>query len=702
MIAGEQRCRRDTVPADLRAAVVATFNRLSYAGANEAASQEANPVMIAYPNRFLSRAQTAEASEDIGSNASANPTMGDVIAARLARRDVLRGALATVALAGVSPFALDAATAQTAASRFAFKEIEAGTDERHHVAEGYDADVLIRWGDAVLPDAPAFDPTKQTAAAQKRQFGYNNDYIGYIPMPGAADPSAHGLLVVNHEYTNEELMFPGLGKQQTKSVGFAGMTPELAAIEKAAHGGSVLEIRKTNGKWAVVEGSKYARRIDAETPMTLSGPVAGHPRVRTSADPDGRNVLGMMNNCAGGVTPWGTWLSCEENFNGYFWGTSKGHADEAKLKRYGAPANQYAWGKFEARFDVAKEPNEINRFGWVVEIDPMDPASTPKKRTALGRVKHEGAEGVLNGDGRYVVYCGDDERFDYVYKFVTEGRFNPADRAANMDLLDAGTLYVAKFNADGSGEWLPLVYGEGPLTAANGFASQADVLIDTRLAGDALGATKMDRPEDVEANPKTGKVYVALTNNTRRTAEQVDAANPRAKNAFGHILELTPAGGDHAATSFRWEVLVQCGDHTVKTTGATFHPATTKDGWFGMPDNVAVDPAGRLWVATDGNSQAKTGRCDGLWAVETEGPLRGASRHFFRVPAGAELCGPRFTPDGETLFLAIQHPGEGDGSDPKSGVYENPATRWPDFKADMPPRPSVVAITRKGGGKIGA
>jgi secreted PhoX family phosphatase len=271
-----------------------------------------------------------------------------------------------------------------------------------------------------------------------------------------------------------------------------------------------------------------------------------------------------------------------------------------------------------------------------------------------------------------------------------------------MTLLDEGVLYVARYDADGTGTWLPLVHGEGALTPANGFRSQADVLIDARLAGDAVGATPMDRPEDVEANPRTGKVYVILTNNARRTAQHVDKANPRASNRFGHIIEMSPEGGDHAATAFRWEVLVACGDPSNAAVGATFHPQTTQAGWFGMPDNLAVDPDGRVWIATDGNSQKATGRNDGLWALETEGPLRGLSRHFFSAPAGAEVCGPTFTPDGRTLFLAIQHPGEAEDDAPADqGTFENPASRWPDFQPAVPPRPAIVAITRKDAGKIG-
>jgi secreted PhoX family phosphatase len=641
-----------------------------------------------------------EESEDLGSNTSTNPTLGDVIAARFDRRDLLKGLLGCSAIAAtVSPLAMmvaEEARAQAASTTptFNFTEIAAGSDEKHYVAPGYDADVLIRWGDAVLPGAPAFDPQNQTAAAQAMQFGYNNDFLGFAPINGSPD---HGLLVVNHEYTNEELMFPKVGRQDQKAR-FAGMTKELAAIEMMAHGGSVVEIRRENGKWSVVPNSRYARRITAETPMQITGPAAGHALMKTNADSSGTKVLGMLNNCAGAMTPWGTWLTCEENFNGYFWSKKAGEEGPqgAALKRYGAPGEWYNWGQYADRFDYAKEPNEVNRFGWVVEIDPFDPNSVPKKRTAMGRFKHEGAGNIINKDGRFVAYQGDDERFDYVYKFVTEGRADLNNRAANADLLDKGTLYVAKYNADGTGEWLPLVHGQGKLTAENGFADQGQILNHARLAGDALGATKMDRPEDIDVNPKTNKVYLMLTNNSRRKADQIDAANPRADNKFGHIIEMIPADNDHAALKFTWNILVKCGDPSVAAVGATFHPNTTKDGWFGMPDNCAVDNAGRLWVTTDGNSPAATGRADGVWAMETEGAARGTSKLFFRCPNGAELCGPYFTSNDETLFVAIQHPGEGGNA-----TFESPSTRWPDFKDGMPPRPSVLAITRRGGGKIG-
>ncbi|MBY5707446.1 PhoX family phosphatase [Rhizobium leguminosarum] len=647
-----------------------------------------------------------EDADGDGHNTSANPTMGEIIGKRFSRRNFLQGSLAVSAIAAtVSPIALmsadEARAADNKGSAFNFSEVEAGVDDKHHIAEGYDADILLRWGDAVLPGAPQFDPAKQTADAQSKQFGYNNDYVGFIPLDGSSE---HGLLVVNHEYTNPHLMFPGLVQVVDGKIKQGALSKEQVDVEMAAHGGTIVEIRKTGGKWQVVADGKYNRRITANTPMEITGTAAGNDRLKTSADATGTRAIGTINNCAGGVTPWGTYIMAEENFHGYFSGAlPEGHKEAANYKRYGVPEGGYEWANFYDRFDLSKEPNEPNRFGWIVEVDVMDPASAPKKRTALGRTKHEGAESIVAKNGKVVFYLGDDERFDYVYKFVTSAAFDPNDRAANMNLLDSGTLHVAKFNEDGTMQWLPLVFGQGPLTAENGFTSQADVLIECRRAGDALGATKMDRPEDVQPNGVNGKVYVMLTNNTRRKADQVDAANPRAENAFGHIIEISENDGDFTATSGKWEVLLKCGDPSVAAVGATFSTETTKNGWFGMPDNCAVDSAGRLWVSTDGNNNKATGRTDGLWAVDTEGAARATSKLFFRVPVGAEMCGPLFTPDDETAFVAVQHPGDGGEDWPGHGrpsYYEDLSTRWPDFKPDMPVRPAVVAITKAGGGKI--
>nr|WP_156315352.1 PhoX family phosphatase [Mesorhizobium japonicum] len=641
-------------------------------------------------------------------NPTDNRTMGDIIAARFSRRGFLKGSLAVSAIAAtVGPLAMIAADDARAAegSAFKFDELEAGIDDKHHVAPGYDADVLLRWGDPLFADSPEFDPTKQSAEAQARQFGYNNDYVGYIAIDGSAE---HGLLVVNHEYTNPHLMFPGIvsivEKDGKKKAEVAPLSKEQVDVEMAAHGGTIVEIRKEGGKWQVVRDGKRNRRITSTTEMALSGPVAGHDRVKTNADPSGTKVFGTFNNCAGGVTPWGTYVMAEENIHGYFSGElPEGHKEAANYKRLGIPEGAYEWGAHYDRFNLAKEPNEPNRFGWIVEVDVNDPNSTPRKRTAMGRFKHEGAESIVAKDGRVVFYLGDDERFDYVYKFVTKGAFNANDHAANKDLLDEGTLHVAKFAEDGTVDWLPIVFGQGPLTAENGFGSQADVLIETRRAADLLGATKMDRPEDIQPNGVNGKVYVMLTNNSKRKADQVDAANPRAENAFGHIIEITETNGDFTATKGKWEVLLKCGDPAVADVGATFSTATTANGWFGMPDNCAVDSAGRLWVATDGQGPKATGRTDGLWAVDTEGAARATSKLFFRVPIGAEMCGPLFAPDDQTAFVAVQHPGDG-GEDwegfGRPSYYEDLSTRWPDFKPEMPVRPSVVAITKQGGGKI--
>ncbi len=400
-------------------------------------------------------AEGFERPEDVPTNPSPEPTLGDVINARFNRRGLLKGTLGVSAVAGlmaVSPLAMLVASgkarASGALSRYDFQEISHGVDRTDHVAPGYDADILIRWGDPVTPGAPAFDPANQSAERQAQQFGYNNDYVGYVPLNGSSE---HGLLCVNHEYTNEELMFPGIERQDRGETPFANMTREMVDIEMAAHGGSVLEVRRRDGKWQVVANSRYGRRITANgTEMRISGPAAGHARMQTSADPTGRRVIGTFNNCAGGITPWGTYLMAEENFNGYFSGTlPEGHKESANHKRYGVPGNWYAWGRWHERFDVAKEPNEPNRHGWIVEVDPLDPTSRPVKRTALGRFKHEGAESIVNADGRVVVYSGDDQRFDYLYKFVSHGRYDPNDRAANMRLLDEGTLYVARFHGDG-------------------------------------------------------------------------------------------------------------------------------------------------------------------------------------------------------------------------------------------------------------
>ena len=641
-----------------------------------------------------------EAADDEAVARPMAPTLGEL----WSRRAILKGlgGAGLVATTSTGLFSLAACDGPEKVPGFAFKELPRGVDERHHVAEGYDADILIRWGDPVLAGAPAFDPRHQTAETQLKQFGYNNDYVGFVPLPYGSGASDRGLLCVNHEYTNAPLMFPGLTDVKEAS-------SEQVDITIAAHGCSIVEIALgADGKWAPVMAGVYNRRITPlDTEIRISGPAAGHARLKTSVDPEGTRVLGTLNNCAGGVTPWGSYLTGEENTNFYFAGKLDAHPEAVNYERMGIPGDKMGWARFHKRFDINEEPNEANRFGWIVEIDPLDPAAAPRKRTALGRFKHEGCENAPTKDGRLAVYMGDDQRFEYLYKFVTAGKVDPQNRAANRDLLDEGTLYVARFEEDGSGTWRPLTYNANGLNAANGFSSQADVLIEARHAADILGATPLDRPEDVQPNPLTGKVYVSLTNNSKRTADKVDAVNPRADNLWGQIVEITPKGGDHGAESFTWTLLVTCGDPAEPTEMAKWNAATSTDGWFACPDNLAVDGKGRLWVATDqGDEWTKTtGAADGMFALETDGARRGTSHRFFRVPVGAEMCGPCFTPDSKTLFVAVQHPGADGTKDfqgfNRASTFDDPATRWPDFTPGMPPRPSVVAIRDKKNGPIG-
>ncbi|MFC7736196.1 PhoX family protein [Roseomonas sp. GCM10028921] len=649
-----------------------------------------------------------QALEDIGSNPSAADSIGSVIGRRLTRRSALRG-LFGAAAAGALPLAgamrAAAEEAHSPSSSLGFRGLPQGTGAGEALAEGYEVQVLMRWGDPVLPGAPAFDPAKQSAEAQALQFGYNNDYLDFFPLPKGAAGGEHGLLVVNHEYTNPELMFPGLGgaREARQRTSEAQMR-----VEQMAHGASVVEIRRENGRWVPVQGGALNRRITAETEMRVSGPAAGHERLRTSADPTGTRVRGTLNNCAGGNTPWGTVLIAEENFNYYFGGPGvEAGPQAAAFKRYGFVWDaQYTWHRFDPRFDVAREPNEPNRFGWVVEFDPYDPGSVPVKRTALGRFKHEGCTHAISADGRVVIYMGDDERFDYVYKFVTARPWNSDEPGLNRDLLDDGTLHVARFNDDGSLDWMPLVHGQGPLIEANGFRSQGDVVIEARRAADLLGATPMDRPEDVEVNPVTGRVYVMLTNNTSRRDNGTGAANPRPNNAHGHVIEILPpamSGAnegrgrmDHAATSARWEVFLMAGQPGTHA-GAAYHAGVDAEGgWLSCPDNCAFDSKGRIWISTDG-APAAAKIADGLFAADTEGEGRALTRRFYAAPTGAEVCGPLLGPDDRTVFLAIQHPGEDAGS-----TFDKPSTRWPDNRAGMPPRPSVIAIVKRNGGEIGS
>ena len=646
---------------------------------------------------------------EIDSNQGTGDTFADVLSRRLNRRGLIKAA-ATVGAIGAGfavtgPKLVSATPVAEAAGRvgllgFAPISLDAGPDPV--VAQGYRVLPFLRWGDPLTADAPDFDSTKQSAAAQARQVGYNCDWIGFLPLPAGSKSSDHGLLVVNHEYTNPELMFADYMAPNPAYAEAGGETEEpeyLVAptqvhvdIELEAHGISVVEIRRgADNVWEVVRDSPYNRRITGTTVVELSGPAAGADLLRTAEDPDGLQVIGTLNNCAGGITPWGTIVSAEENFHQYFGmfdALDPGTPGYAIHERYGMPegSSDRRWEEFYERFNVTKSPNEAFRFGWPVEVDPYDPSSTPRKLTALGRNRHEAHTSVVAPEGQVVIYSGDDQRFEYAYKFVTAGTYDPDDRTANAALLDDGTLYVARFDDDGTGEWLPLTFGEGPLTSENGWNSQADVLINTRGAADLLGATKMDRPEDFETNPVTGKVYLVLTNNNQRLLDDIDRANPRPQNLHGHVIEITEAGGDHASTTFAWDIFLLAGDPAQGSTWFAGFP-TDAVSPFSAPDNITFDLDGNMWISTDGMPSNLPGN-DGLFVVPTEGAERGHVQQFFSSVPGAEVSGPEFSPDNTALFVSIQHPGEG-------GSFAEPISNWPDG-GDMPPRPTVVLIERDG------
>ena len=632
----------------------------------------------------------------------AGDTFADILQRRLTRRSMLKAGLVVSAAAALAPSLGGTGTAEAStatapaeapaaqANVLNFQAIQPDTTDQVRVAEGYQSQVLLQWGDPLFSDVPAFDVTAQSAASQERRFGYNSDFVAYLPLPLGSRTASEGLIWNNHEYTDGLMMFPGYDPKNP--------TQAEVDVELAAHGATIVHVRRNGGnEWLYDPSSTYNRRITATTPMRLSGPAAGDDWLKTSADPTGMVVSGMLNNCGGGWTPWGTILTAEENFNQYFANADRMADGPVKVAhaRYGLPKadSERLWERYYDRFDLAKEPNEPFRFGWVVEVDPYDPASTPIKRTALGRMKHEAATSVVAPNGKVVVYTGDDERFDYVYKFVSDGAYNPNDRAANMNLLDSGTLYVAKFNDDGTGEWMPMVFGQGPLTAANGWRNQADVMIRTRQAGDALGATRMDRPEDIETNPVNGKVYAAMTNNTQRGAEgraAPDAANPRANNASGHVIEWTEDGGDHSATTFRWEIFMLAGRPEVESTYfAGF--AKEQVSPIAAPDNLAFDTRGNLWIATDGQPSALKVN-DAIHGVAVDGPERGHVKQLLSGVVGAEVASLVFNTDDTALFASIQHPGEG-------GKLDEPTSTWPTGNVA---RPALIVVSSLRGGPIGA
>lgn len=627
-----------------------------------------------------------------------------------ARRVWLRGGLGSALAAAFGPLAATLAGCATGAApstRLGFQPIGVSIADTVTVPSGYLAQVIAPWGDPVgiAGALPAFRPDAGNSAAdQAVQLGMHHDGIQFYPLAAAESGNAgghqRGLLVMNHEYVDDGLLHPD---------GLADWSAEKVRKSQAAHGVSVVEVALQGDRWQLVRPSRYARRITARTPMALGGPAAGHPLMCTAADPTGRSVLGTINNCASGKTPWGTYLSGEENWAGYFNGPDQPDADQ---QRWGLRKDRwYRWSGHDLRFDASQHPNEFHRFGWVVEIDPMDPTSTPVKRTALGRAAHEGAWVATTRDHRAVVYSGEDARFEYLYKFVSRDRIAPAGNGlsaaqANRELLDHGTLYVARFDADGSGRWLPLVHGQGPLTAANGFADQGAVLIKARQASDRLGGTQMDRPEWLAIDPKTREVFCTLTNNSARGKPGqpgVDAANPRADNVMGQIIRWVDGDGrdgDFDSTTMVWSHLLLAGDPANARPEAQ---GNVKGDAFACPDGLCFDNRGVLWIQTDIASsamgQGELARLGNnqMLACDTR---TGEVRRFLTGPVGCEVTGATFTPDGRTLFINIQHPGESPSERSESTAPTRYST-WPDGPGAGRPRSATVVIRKRDGGLIG-
>ncbi|MFT5881438.1 MAG: secreted PhoX family phosphatase [Moritella sp.] len=608
----------------------------------------------------------------------------NMVNARLSRRQFLIGA--TVAGAGTflaaSPIA-KAVAGSLHSHLLNFTAIPNSTSDTITLAKGYSSSTLMAWGDPIFADAPAFNANgQQDSATQAAQFGDNTDGMSIFPLS-----TDRAILAVNNEYTNYQYLFAHQGKS---------MTTDDVLKAQAAVGITIVEIVKKDGQWSIDKKGQANRRITANTEMLVSGPAAGHTLLKTAADPTGKKVLGTFNNCANGETPWGTYLTCEENFNAFF-GSEKAASLTDDHHRYGLKAKQskYQWHNHDPRFDLSKNPNEPNRHGWVVEIDPNDPTSTPIKRTALGRFKHENAALVVNDDGHVVVYLGDDERGEHLYKFVSKNKYHTDNKAANRNLLDDGTLYVAKFamqqdKLEGDGQWLELTYGKNGLTKENGFNDQAEVMIFARRAATQVGATTMDRPEWVAVHPDKKHVFCTLTNNKHRgkkAGQDVGGPNPREANHYGQIIRWQPTKHDHISDTFQWDLYLIAGNPTVHKDNLYAGSANiNKDNMFNSPDGIGFDKAGRLWIQTDGNfSNQGDFVGQGNNQMLCGDPETGEIRRFLTGPIGCEITGLTFSQDQKTMFVGVQHP---TGHFPQGGNHK--------------PRSTIVMITKDNGGVIGS
>jgi uncharacterized protein len=652
---------------------------------------------------------------DLVSNPTSNPTFAEIAERHLSRRTVLAGGLGAAAIGFLGGSALLGAAPAGArptvnpgrrGPAIGFTAITPSDLDEIRVPEGYVATVLIPWGTPLFSDVTWKPDASNTAAEQERQVGSHHDGMHYFPLGGPRSASTRGLLVLNHEYVDPILLTPD---------GQLPVTFEKVQKALAAHGVTVVEVELGSSGWRHVVDSPLNRRVTGNTPVLFSGPAKDDARLVAKTP-----QRGTLNNCAMGYTPWNTYLACEENWDGYFGTNTPALWTRTDTdKRYGLSATGfgYRWHEGDSRFDLAVDPNEPNRYGWVVEIDPFNPSSAPVKRTALGRIKHEGAT-FTESRGRACVYMGDDQDKEYVYKFVSDLPWR-AHVGRGESPLDHGRLYVARFNDDGSGDWLPLVWGEGQLTEANGWMSQADVLVRTREAADAVrapgetvadrGATRMDRPEWIAENPITKDLFITMTNGTtggvpngeRNGLDKVTAV-PNA-NPYGNIVKLREEG-DGTGTRFRWDLWMLCGDPAYASDVTT--PAGSDI--FGSPDGIWVDPDGRLWIQTDISNSSQNRASRGYDNIKNNqmlvaDPDTKVVKRFLTGPRGCEITGVITTPDQTTMFINVQHPGESTThwGPPPSPSNPTAVSSWPALPGDTRPRSATVVIRRVDGGKVG-
>ena len=653
---------------------------------------------------------------DPQTNFSLNPTFSAIVESRMARRQFLKGSVgaAVAAFIGGSVVGCSSNDGEpepivdpvTAAPLLGFTAIATSRADSIAVPQGYTARTILPWGTPLTGSYPAFlTDASNNGAEQEQQVGMHHDGMHFFPIDqrANAESSTEGLLVFNHEYIDNNLI-------HTNGINTVPRPADEARKEIAAHGVSVAHIQQqADGSWALVNNSPFNRRITGATPMELAGPVRGSDKVVTKYSPDGSRTRGTLNNCGNGFTPWGTYLTCEENWAGYFVNTDAEQPREHS--RYGVSDNngRYYWETATPAADVYQRfnastlgasasddyRNEPNTFGWIVEIDPFNPDSVPQKRTSLGRFGHEGVIfGKVEEGKPIVVYSGDDSRFEYIYKFVSSAPYYKV--TAGGHLLNEGTLYVARFNEDGSGDWLPLDLNDADFaakvqTAGVSFANQADVLVNTRLAADIAGATKMDRPEWGAVHPDTGEVYFTLTNNSRRTEEQIDAANPRAANTTGHIIRWHERE-TQGATAFDWDIFLLAGD--VGTVTPDTELTLSADNHLASPDGLWFDKNGLLWIQTDMSGSQQSEGPYGNNQMLVADPVTRQIKRFLAGPTDCEVTGISATPDMKTLFVNIQHPG--DRSTP-----DNFTSNWPDG-GNRRPRSATVVITKDDGGIIGS